>query len=355
MHIVGIIIGLIVLYNLWDYLFYVVGGVIGLVALIFLWCAKEERSKPNGEPLVYLILGVMCCGLSYCMFSYQVNSWHNTELIAQKQAQEQAQKEKEAAEKAQAEAERKAREESEKIQKNIERANQLSGYEQEIFYSKFQEGINSGLDENSAREKALAEVDAMLAAQAEAERKAREEEQARLAAEQKAREEEQRRAAEAEKARREEEQRVAAWGDKAQVKRYLEEIQPFALVDYVKGQSGITGPLANGEVKALVNHAFAMAWLAESQQNKPSEVCRQVAIYFACESELARHYASVKKDKDDVLDIVGGVSSGAKLPEIYSKQNAAEKKIREIADWCGADLSNFIETEIFRQIRKRLN
>ena len=174
MHIVGIIIGLIVLYNLWDYLFYIVGGVIGLMALIFFGCATEEHSKPNGDSLSFLIIGAMCCGLSYCAFSYQVNSWHNTELIAQEQAQK-------AAEKAQAEAERKAREEAEKIQKNIERANQLSGYEQEIFYSKFQEYITSGLDENSAREKALAEVDAMLAAQAEAERKAREEAESKAA------------------------------------------------------------------------------------------------------------------------------------------------------------------------------
>ncbi len=346
MHIVAIIIGLIVLYNFWDYLFYIVGGIIGLVALIFLGCAKEEHNKPNGDSLTYLIIGVMCCGLSYCMFSYQVNSWHNPELIAQ----EQAQKEKDAAEKAQAEAERKAREEAEKIQKNIERANQLNGYEKELFYSKFQEYITSGLDENSAREKALAEVDAMLAAQAEAERKAAEEEQARLVAEQKAREEEQRRLAEAEKARREEEQRIAAWGDKAQVKNYLENIQPFAFVDFVKGQSGITGPLANGEVKALANHAWVMSVAAQSQKNKPSEVCRQVAIYFACESELAQHYASVKKDKRGALDLVDTALSGAQLPETYSRQNDAEKKIREIANWCGADLSNFIETEMIRRI-----
>ena len=71
---------------------------------------------------------------------------------------------------------------------------------------------------------------------------------------------------------------------------------------------------------------------------------------FACESELAQHYASVKKDKRGALDLVDTALSGAQLPETYSRQNDAEKKIREIANWCGADLSNFIETEMIRRI-----
>ena len=50
----------------------------------------------------------------------------------------------------------------EKIQKNIERANNLESEDKNFYDTKFNEYINAGQDENSAREKALADLDHMI-------------------------------------------------------------------------------------------------------------------------------------------------------------------------------------------------
>lgn len=468
------------------------------------WKAKypneTERGDSKGSIVLFTVVGLIFCVMAYSPFYFQAQAEkRDIERISRLSVEEQeifneqfkehmqgsnpneASARRQALEEmdkillAKAEAEQKAREEAEENRKNIERVNQLSDVNMDYFNERFQAYLNNAMDENSARKKALADVDTKIAeeekekqrlaewgdkvqvkdylesiqpfalvnylehklknggidslknyanimqtlaqsqqnkqgeasnqvaiyfaCEAELElftkkedsldsfietsrkREAAQEKIREMAAwcgadlsshvdheilrqiEQNALEEERRKVAEAEakrkaeaeekarlaaeKAAREEEQKVAAWGDKPQLKRYLEGIQPFALTNFIKNRSGITGPLANGEIKDLQNHAFAMQALAQSQQNKPNEASRQVAIYFDCESELASHYASLKK---------GGIGliSGAQLPGTYSRQNEAEKKIREMAAWCGADLSDFAEEEIVKRIYNRL-
>ncbi len=138
---------------------------------------------------------------------------------------------------------------TEKAHRDIERVSQLNEKERKIFDERFQEYMKKeSPDETSSRRKALEDVDKILRAEAEAERKAAEE--------QKAREEEERRLAEEQKTREAESVKtseMASLSDSLSDKEYLENIQPFAVADYLKNDSGIRGPLANGSTENLNN------------------------------------------------------------------------------------------------------
>ena len=360
MHIVGIIILLVILYNAWDYLFYVIGGIFGLLGLLSIWMAKDwndeqklsdeqwhakypDKNERGGSPFFALVLSMIFLGICGLSLKYQTESWHNPTLIAQ----EAAEKQKKLQEEEQAKIEKEQAEIEKKLQENLERANNLSGEEKNLYDTKFQEYLNAGNDENSSREKSLADVDEMIQQKQKAE-------QERLEAERKAREAEEK----AQRLAQAEQEKIARWGNKADVKEYLEKTQPFAVTDFIQSQAGITGPLANGEVKALATHAFfmdAMAQRASKDIPKYGEIARQVAIYFDCESKIAQFYYQLKKDNKNTLDkVVGVIGTGAQTPDAYKQQSAAEDEIEAAAKWCGADLSSFYEQEAIKLFLKSL-
>lgn len=245
MHIVGIIILLVILYNVWDYLFYIIGGIFGLFGLLSLWMARDEiaekklsdeqwhakypdKNERSDSINTLLVFGVIFLGLCGLSLNYQTESWHNPELIAQ----EEAEKQKKLQEEEQAKIEKEQAELEKKLQENLERANNLSGEEKNFYDTKFQEYLNAGNDENSSREKSLADVDEMIRQKqkAEQERIAAEEKklaeekaaQEKLAAEQKA--EQAKLAAEQKKAQEEQEkiakakEKIAGWEQSGKLK-----------------------------------------------------------------------------------------------------------------------------------------
>ena len=194
---------------------------------------KTERNDSKGSIILFSVVGLIFCVAAYFPiyqqaeaekrdiervsqlsaeerkifdehFQEHMQEKNSDEVSARKQALEDVDK----ILLSKAEAERKAREAEEENRKNIELVNQLSDVNRNYFDEKFQEYINNSMGENSARKKVLTDVDAMLKAQAEEERKAAEEEQARLIAEQKAREEEQARLAAEQKSREETERKA---------------------------------------------------------------------------------------------------------------------------------------------------
>ena len=281
---------------------------------------------------------------------------------------------------------------TEKAHRDIERVSQLNEKEQKIFDERFQEYMKKeSPDETSSRRKAWEDVDKILRTDAEAERKAAEEqkareeeerrlaeeEKARLAAEQKAREEEERRLAEEEKARlaaeqkaREEEERrlaeeqktreaesvktseMASLSDSLSDKEYLENIQPFAVADYLKNDSGIRGPLANGSTENLNNYAFRMQSLAQMVNDNNNNTSRAVAIYFKCEGELAAAYSRLNRDDKGIFET--GISS-INVITLTLNRNKAEEKIKKIAEECGADLSDYYEEELIKWVKSFIN
>lgn len=175
-------------------------------------------------------------------------------------------------------------------------------------------------------------------------REAVESERNRLAAEQKVREKEV-----AKSSASAELEKATNLSDNVSAKEYLETIQPFALENFTKNLSGIIGPLENGSSKNLEEYAFKMALLAQSQLERKTTIKRAVATYFESRASLAAAYAEFNSDKKGLFD------KALVLPIIYEFSNQcsdAEENIRKIADDCGADLSDYAETEAIKRILK---
>ena len=175
-------------------------------------------------------------------------------------------------------------------------------------------------------------------------REAVESERNRLAAEQKAREKEVAKSsagAELEKA--------TNLSDNVSAKEYLETIQPFALENFTKNLSGIIGPLENGSSKNLEEYAFKMALLAQSQMERKTSISRAVAAYFESRASLAAAYAEFNSDKKGLFDkaLISPI-----IYEFSNKCSETEENIRKIADDCGADLSDYAETEALKRVLK---
>ena len=225
------------------------------------WHAKypdmAERVNHKSSMILYTVFGIIFCFASYLPFYYQEQAEkRDIERVSQLSdeerkifdehfqahmkennsdevsARKQALKDVKEVMFAKAEAERKAHEEEENNRKNIELVNQLNDSDRDYFNEKFQGYISNDIDENSARKKALADVDSMLKVKAEAERKAAEEEQARLVAEQKAREEEQRKADEMERKSPEKSEPVTIAQGRLNIEQ-LESVNANVLADQV--------------------------------------------------------------------------------------------------------------------------
>lgn len=129
------------------------------------------------------------------------------------------------------------------------------------------------------------------------------------------------------------------------VKEYLETIQPFVLVDLIKKVSGIAGLLEDGSNERLEKYIMAMSLLAENERARNTEISRNVANYFEYEAQIAAAYVSAGnkglKEKAVIY---------AMIYKLGREQSKIEEKIYTTAKGCGADLSNFAETDIIRRI-----
>ena len=133
------------------------------------------------------------------------------------------------------------------------------------------------------------------------------------------------------------------------VKNYLEKIQPFALANFTKNVSGIIGPLENGSTKNLEKYVFAMILLSQSQRENNTSASRAVAAYFKSEANLAAVYSEFNRDNKGLFDKVLMLPF---IAESESNREKAEENVLKIADECGADLSNYAETEAVKRILK---
>ncbi len=198
--------------------------------------------------------------------------------------------------------------------------------------------------ERLAAEKA--EQERLAAEKVEQERLAAEKvEQERLAAEkvEKKRLEEQRKAEETAK---KETEMVAKYGDKATVKAYLEKTQPFAALDFIKSYvCGIKGPLANGDVENLRGYAFYIFVTRDEFKNSVAnygKIAKMCQEYYSLEGDIAAGYFKAKKNGIFSLNTVTTTAD-------LAKQTKLKADIYSVANWCGADLNEFAETEFIQR------
>lgn len=370
MPIVIAIIGVIILYNIWDDLFIALGGIfglLGLLAFLIAWndhkaslltdeefkAKYPEQTERRNSCKTFLVLGIIFCALSTGAFLFQT-TWSEVPVQTKFSLSEiKSLSDDELTEKIQV------------VETNLESnstkywlANNLHDLlgilvglgviiliASLIFFRAFTPAIFVGVlilfivgslsgdlkksaqseeltalkHERSARQDKKAEEEKLAAERAEqakveqeklaAEKTEQEKnsaEQARIAAEQKA-----------------EQDKISRWGDKVQVKNYLEKTQPFALANGIKNESGIIGSLVGGEVKELKTPAFYMSALAAGAKKTNTEVVRQVAIYFECKAQLANAYATAKNDKRGVAD---RVFSGKDIFELNPSKIKLKKK-----------------------------
>lgn len=128
-------------------------------------------------------------------------------------------------------------------------------------------------------------------------------------------------------------------------KEYLATIQPFVLTDLIKKVCGIAGLLEDADNERLEKYIMAMSLLAENERNRNTEISRDVATYFEYESQIAAAYASMAdkglKEKAVIY---------AMIYKLGREQSKVAEKIQAVAKNCGADLSNYAETETIRRI-----
>ena len=190
------------------------------------------------------------------------------------------------------------------------------------------------------------EQERLAAEKVEQERLAAEKvEQERLAAEkvEKKRLEEQRKAEETAK---KETEMVAKYGDKATVKAYLEKTQPFAALDFIKSYvCGIKGPLANGDVENLRGYAFYIFVTRDEFKNSVAnygKIAKMCQEYYSLEGDIAAGYFKAKKNGIFSLNTVTTTAD-------LAKQTKLKADIYSVANWCGADLNEFAETEFIQR------
>ena len=168
--------------------------VTALIAYEFFYVpAAKDKSDSEKEEIQnsYLRRYFLCIFLAlaaFFMFQKDISNLVNKinfqqKTVQQTKTQEQIQAEKDA----------------EKLKNQIEHVSKLTGEDKNFYDSKFKEYINAGQDENSAREKALADLTEMQKQKFEEQRKAEEE--------RKKAEEEQKRQAQVEKAKAEQAER----------------------------------------------------------------------------------------------------------------------------------------------------
>gem|GEM_PF-3201919 len=280
----------------------------------------------------------------------EVAQWEaEREVYRQKKAEEEKLAAEKKAEEEKLAAEKKAEEEKLAAEKKAEEeklAAEKKAEEEKLAAQKAEEEKLAA--EKKAEEEKLAAEKKAEEEKLAAEKKAEEE---KLAAEKKAREEQEK----AQQLAKLEAERLKNWGDKAALKNYLEEQQPFAKVNYLKNKAGITGPLVNGDVKDLATYAMMMTFFRPKVDN-PTEVGRQLNIYYNAEVGLAIGWYNLKKEQKGFLEgVLTKAGATAELTQMYQEQSKAEDKIREMAEWSGADLSRFHETEEIKAILKAIS
>lgn len=128
--------------------------------------------------------------------------------------------------------------------------------------------------------------------------------------------------------------------NKAAIREYLEQVNPFFIKDFYKLNSGIIGPLANADKESLKDYAWVMGLLAQDSSNVPKgaeKVARFVKDYFAAEAKIASGYYKIKKDDDGILaKITGMANTGIG----YVDQSKAEEEIQKLINWSGAKVYN---------------
>lgn len=375
MPIIGIILFLIALYTFWDYVIYLIGGCFVLFALLTLAlaCGSHKESKLSAV-IVSLIIALISGGIGYKIIDYNSNkitsaeqeekaSYEKQEMELNGKIEQLSSEEKELYNKkylellnkgkTDSEAKKAAYSEIEKYHNKItdmnKRIDELDSEFKELFNEKYQAYLLEGLNDNGAKEKALNDVENR---QKEI-KDAKEQEEKRIAKE------------------KEIAKKIAAFNDEekklfdsqyatytatmdditarekaiSDVKNSIEENKKRATREFLENEQ----PFKKEADARSYSSAYQLSWkvhkvYAEVMSEYATSMCsgsddtRDVraaclAYYSGKGAEDIARYEAEKKDLS--LD---KAKEYMKSRDFNETAEEAEKKIRSLASWCGANL-----------------